>query len=271
MPDEVVTRAPVRYVDPARRRRHARADHAGQRLRPHQADHVRPARAVQPGDRPRPGGGPGAEAGEIVGVGVTGKPFIFAVGADLGRSARTTPTRAGAGHRPSSGTTSSAGSASSPSRRSRSSTAPPWAAGSSWPCTAATARSPRAPPLWRCRRCFLGLVPGLGRHLPAAEPDRRPDKALEVIIENALNQNRMLKGPQAFKLGIADAMFEPADFLEQSLVWAADGARPARSSSSGRRSTAARRAWDAATARPGGQVDAKTARGGPRRRTARST
>ena len=31
----------------------------------------------------------------------------------------------------------------------------------------------------------------------------------------------MLKGPQAFELGIADAMFEPADFLEQSLLWAA--------------------------------------------------
>jgi 3-hydroxyacyl-CoA dehydrogenase len=41
-----------------------------------------------------------------------------------------------------------------------------------------------------------------------------------VIIENALSQNRMLRGPQAFELGIADAMFEPADFLEESLRWA---------------------------------------------------
>jgi 3-hydroxyacyl-CoA dehydrogenase len=42
-----------------------------------------------------------------------------------------------------------------------------------------------------------------------------------VIIENALNQNRMLTGPQAAELGIADAMFEGPDFLEQSLRWAA--------------------------------------------------
>ncbi len=35
-----------------------------------------------------------------------------------------------------------------------------------------------------------------------------------------MNMNRMLKGPQAFELGMADAMFEPADFLEQSLLWA---------------------------------------------------
>jgi 3-hydroxyacyl-CoA dehydrogenase len=31
----------------------------------------------------------------------------------------------------------------------------------------------------------------------------------------------MLKGPQALALGIADVMFEPADFLEQSLRWVA--------------------------------------------------
>ena len=31
----------------------------------------------------------------------------------------------------------------------------------------------------------------------------------------------MLRGPEAFALGIADAMFEPADFLEESLRWAA--------------------------------------------------
>ena len=31
----------------------------------------------------------------------------------------------------------------------------------------------------------------------------------------------MLRGPQAFELGMADAMFEPADFLEESLRWAA--------------------------------------------------
>ncbi|SKA23963.1 3-hydroxyacyl-CoA dehydrogenase [Marinactinospora thermotolerans DSM 45154] len=67
---------------------------------------------------------------------------------------------------------------------------------------------------------FLGLVPGWGGtyllpNLIGAE------KALKVIIENPLAQNRTLKGPQAFELGIADAMFEPADFVEESLRWAA--------------------------------------------------
>jgi 3-hydroxyacyl-CoA dehydrogenase/enoyl-CoA hydratase/carnithine racemase len=68
--------------------------------------------------------------------------------------------------------------------------------------------------------CFLGLVPGWGgtQLLPRLVG---ADKALQVMVENALAQNKMLKGPQAFSLGIADVMFEPADFLERSLEWVA--------------------------------------------------
>lgn len=46
-------------------------------------------------------------------------------------------------------------------------------------------------------------------------------KALTMIVENALNTNKMLKGPAAFELGVADAMFAPAEFLEASIGWAA--------------------------------------------------
>ena len=67
--------------------------------------------------------------------------------------------------------------------------------------------------------CFLGLVPGWGGAylLPRLIG---PARALKLIIENPLSQNKMLRGPEAFELGIADAMFEPADFLEESLRWA---------------------------------------------------
>ncbi|WP_394940985.1 3-hydroxyacyl-CoA dehydrogenase NAD-binding domain-containing protein [Psychromicrobium sp. YIM B11713] len=67
---------------------------------------------------------------------------------------------------------------------------------------------------------FLGLVPGWGGVylLPRLIG---PENAVKVIVENALNNNRTTSGPAAFKLGIADAIFEPADFLEQSLAWAA--------------------------------------------------
>ena len=68
--------------------------------------------------------------------------------------------------------------------------------------------------------CFLGLVPGWGGAylLPRLIG---PAPALKLIIENPLSQNKMISGTEAYSLGIADAMFEPADFLEESLRWAA--------------------------------------------------
>jgi enoyl-CoA hydratase/carnithine racemase len=68
--------------------------------------------------------------------------------------------------------------------------------------------------------CFLGLLPGWGGTylLPRLIG---PAKALKLIIENPLSQNRMLGGAEAFSLGVADAMFSPADFLAESLRWAA--------------------------------------------------
>ncbi|GAA2196791.1 3-hydroxyacyl-CoA dehydrogenase NAD-binding domain-containing protein [Sinomonas flava] len=67
---------------------------------------------------------------------------------------------------------------------------------------------------------FIGLIPGWGGvwRLPRLTG---PEAGLRVMIENPLNNNRTLRGTEAFALGIADALFEPADFLERSLVWAA--------------------------------------------------
>jgi 3-hydroxyacyl-CoA dehydrogenase/enoyl-CoA hydratase/carnithine racemase len=68
---------------------------------------------------------------------------------------------------------------------------------------------------------FLGLVPGWGGAylLPQLIG---VEKALGVMVSNPLQNNRLLTGAEAFDLGIADAAFEPADFLERSLEWAAD-------------------------------------------------
>ena len=63
---------------------------------------------------------------------------------------------------------------------------------------------------------FLGLVPGWGGtfllpNLIGIE------NALKVVIENPLKQNRMLKAQDAFQLGIADRIFPPVNFLEDSI------------------------------------------------------
>jgi len=64
--------------------------------------------------------------------------------------------------------------------------------------------------------CFLGLIPGWGGCTLATKLIG-PEKALEIIVHNALNQNRMLKGTQLVDLGLADRCFEGAEFLDQSL------------------------------------------------------
>ena len=65
---------------------------------------------------------------------------------------------------------------------------------------------------------FLGLVPGWGGAwlLPNLIGIRR---ALTVMIENPLKQNRTLTAQQAFELGIADAIFPAARFLEDSVAF----------------------------------------------------
>ncbi len=67
---------------------------------------------------------------------------------------------------------------------------------------------------------MLGLVPGWGGtyllpNLVGASA------AVTLVIENPLNQGRTLTGHAAYRLGLADAEFQGADFLEQSLLWAA--------------------------------------------------
>lgn len=66
---------------------------------------------------------------------------------------------------------------------------------------------------------FLGIIPGWGGayllpNLIGIE------NALEVVVSNPLKQNRTLKPQQAFDLGMFDAIFPPATFLERSLAWA---------------------------------------------------
>lgn len=114
---------------------------------------------------------------------------------------------------------------------------------------------------------FIGLVPGWGGvyRLPRLIG---PEAALTVMIENPLNNNRSLDGSSAFGLGIADALFEPADFLERSVEWAAsvvdgriDVARPNAVDPSGDPEAAER--WDAAASRARAFVEAKTSNAAP--------
>jgi 3-hydroxyacyl-CoA dehydrogenase/enoyl-CoA hydratase/carnithine racemase len=169
-----------------------------------------------------------AAAGEIAAAGVTGKPFILGAGADLDAAAAAVT---GAGLDPADARERALGIASlghAVFRRLGELPVPSFAfingvalGGGLEVALHCTYRTISAGvPMVAFPECFLGLVPGWGGAylLPRLIG---PARALKLIIENPLAQNKMLRGPEAFELGIADAMFEPADFLEESLRWAA--------------------------------------------------
>ena len=77
----------------------------------------------------------------------------------------------------------------------------------------------------RCPECFLGIFPGLGRHAARAAARRRRRRPSRFVVENPLRQNRMLDGPEAFELGFADGLLEPVEFLDESIAFALELAR----------------------------------------------
>jgi 3-hydroxyacyl-CoA dehydrogenase/enoyl-CoA hydratase/carnithine racemase len=69
--------------------------------------------------------------------------------------------------------------------------------------------------------CFLGLIPGWGG-TQLAPRLVGPEAAIRVIVQNPMRQNRLLDGTQAFELGFADLLLEPAEFLDESISFALD-------------------------------------------------
>src|SRR6195952_1043382 len=190
----------------------------------------------------------------VAAIAVTGKPFIFAVGADLTGVPNVTSREVALelgqlGHR----VFNRIRAASVPTFAFVNGAAMGGGVEIALHCDYRTLSS--GIPALALPECFLGLVPGWGgtQLLPNLIG---ADKAVTVIIENPLNQNRMLKGKQAFDLGIGDALFEPADFLEQSLLWAA---QVLRGEVTVQRPDVERGdAWAAAVARGRGIADGKT-------------
>jgi 3-hydroxyacyl-CoA dehydrogenase/enoyl-CoA hydratase/carnithine racemase len=72
---------------------------------------------------------------------------------------------------------------------------------------------------------FLGLFPAWGgtQLVPRIAG---VDAAIRLIVTNPLRQNRMLNGAEAHTMGLADALLEPAEFLDESIALLLDGVRP---------------------------------------------
>ncbi len=160
-----------------------------------------------------------AEAGEIQAVGVTGKPYVFAVGFDLSTVPFITDRGQAlpgvqAGHR----AFATLMDLPVPTFAFVNGAAMGGGVELALACDYRTV-SAGLPALGLPETGF-GLVPAWGGCylLPNLVG---PEAALKVIVENPLAQNRMLKAKEVAALGIADVLLEPADFLEDSLRWAA--------------------------------------------------
>jgi 3-hydroxyacyl-CoA dehydrogenase/enoyl-CoA hydratase/carnithine racemase len=156
---------------------------------------------------------------DIVAVAVTGKPFIFAVGADLtGVPALQNREQAEAIGKLGHDVFRKLGELDVPTFALVNGAAMGGGVEVALHCTYRTVSA--GVPAFALPEAFLGLVPGWGGtyllpNLIGAE------KALKLIVDNPLAQNKMIKGKQVFEMGIADAIFDPADFVEESLRWTA--------------------------------------------------
>lgn len=159
-----------------------------------------------------------AAAGEIRAVAVTGKPFIFAAGADLSKvstlaSKQNALLMAQYGHF----VLGQFGKLGVPSFAFVNGLALGGAMEIALNCDYRTVDSSAAALAFP--EVFLGIIPGWGG--ATIVPNLIGiEKALEVIVSNPLKNNRMLKPKQAHELGLFDALFGSASFLEQSVLWA---------------------------------------------------
>ena len=65
--------------------------------------------------------------------------------------------------------------------------------------------------------CFLGLVPGWGGTQLVTKLCG-PEAAIELVISNPLNMNKMINSKKAFEMGLADKLIAPAEFMDESIA-----------------------------------------------------
>lgn len=159
-----------------------------------------------------------AASGDIQAVAVTGKPFIFAAGADLSKVS-TLATEENARLMAQFGhfVLGKLGELGVPSFAFVNGLALGGAMEIALHCDYRTLDSSTAALAFP--EVFLGIIPGWGG--ATIVPNLIGiEQALEIIVTNPLKNNRMLKPKQAFEMGLFDAMFGSASFLERSIAWA---------------------------------------------------
>jgi 3-hydroxyacyl-CoA dehydrogenase/enoyl-CoA hydratase/carnithine racemase len=177
---------------------------------------------------------PQLEQGEWDALVLTGKPFIFAAGADMTQFPGATRELAIEGSRAGHGLFGRIRALPYPTVAAINGACLGGGVEIALHCDARTIST--AVRHFACPECFLGIVPAWGGtqlvpRLVGAEA------AVKFIVENPLRQNRMLTGPKAFELGFADRLLEPAEFVDESIAFALGLGDPGDSHSDSHRAT----------------------------------
>ncbi|HYQ33802.1 MAG TPA: 3-hydroxyacyl-CoA dehydrogenase NAD-binding domain-containing protein, partial [Lapillicoccus sp.] len=200
---------------------------------------------------------------EVVALGVTGKPFILAAGADLTSIAGGGPDGvrviAQLGH----AVMRKLQDGGKPSFGFINGLALGGGLEVALHCTYRTVMD--SAPALGLPEVMLGLIPGWGGAFLVPNLVG-PEKAVQLILENPLNNGKTLGGQAAYDAGLADAVFSGADYLEQSLLWAADVLTGAVTVE--RPDVERGESWDAAVAKAAQVAESKTGGASPAARKA---
>ena len=162
------------------------------------------------------------EGGDFRAAVVTGKPFVFAAGADITEFPEITRERAIEGARAGHELFGRLRALPFPTVAAINGACLGGGVELALHCTARTVST--AVRHFAFPEVFLGLFPAWGgtQLLPRLVG---PETAIKVIVSNPLRQNRMLTAPQVAELGIADRLLEPGEFVDESLAFALELAK----------------------------------------------
>ena len=155
------------------------------------------------------------ESGDWLGVVVTGKPFVFAVGADLNEFPKIrSREEAIAGSRAGQELFGRIRALPCPTLAAINGACLGGGVELALHCDYRTISS--AVRHFAFPECFLGIFPAWGGtqltpRLVGAKT------AVKFVVQNPMRQNKMLKAAEAVELGLADRLLEPAEFLDESI------------------------------------------------------
>src|SRR5919202_5874259 len=166
------------------------------------------------------------ERGDFAALVVTGKPFVFCAGADVGEFPNATRELAVAGSRVGHELFARLRALPFPTVAAINGACLGGGLELALHCSARTVST--AVRHVGFPEVFLGLFPAWG----GTQVTPRlvgPEAAVKVIVDNPLKQNRLLDAAKVFDLGLADRLLEPPEFVDESIAFArelANGSKP---------------------------------------------